>query len=61
MTFADMALVPQVWRAKRLKPDFSRYPTIIKVNEELMRLEAFRKAHAVSHRDCPEEIRGHFS
>ncbi|OQV22844.1 putative Maleylacetoacetate isomerase [Hypsibius exemplaris] len=58
VTFADMALVPQVWRAKRLKPDFSRFPNIMRVYKELLQLEAFGKAHAANHKDCPEDIRG---
>jgi maleylacetoacetate isomerase len=60
VTFADMTVVPQVWRAKRMKPDFSKFPTILRINEELLKLDAFRAAHATNHRDCPEEIRGTF-
>lgn len=57
VTFADMCIVPQVWRAKRFKPDFSSYPTIMRINDELLKIESFKKAHAVSSKDCPEELK----
>lgn len=60
VTFADVCIVPQVWRAKRLKPDFSKFPTIIRINEELLKLEPFQKAHALNHKDCPAEVEGNF-
>ncbi|XP_055344124.1 maleylacetoacetate isomerase-like isoform X2 [Paramacrobiotus metropolitanus] len=57
VTFADMCLVPQVWRAKRLKPDFTQFPTICRLYEELLELNAFRLAHAANHPHCPADIK----
>jgi maleylacetoacetate isomerase len=42
--FADCALVPQVANALRFKVDMSGFPTIMRINEECLKLEAFQKA-----------------
>jgi maleylacetoacetate isomerase len=42
--FADCALVPQVANALRFKVDLSGFPTIMRINEECLKLDAFRKA-----------------
>lgn len=60
VTFADMCLVPQVWRAKRITTDFSPYPNILRINQELLKLPSFRLAHAVNHSQCPPDIQGKF-
>ncbi len=41
---ADIVLVPQVANAVRFKVDISAYPTIRRINDACLELEAFRKA-----------------
>ena len=41
---ADCTLVPQLANAVRFKVDLSAFPTILRINEECLQLEAFRKA-----------------
>ncbi|HWQ38453.1 MAG TPA: maleylacetoacetate isomerase [Burkholderiales bacterium] len=41
---ADIALVPQVANANRFKVDLGAFPTIRRINDECLKLEAFRKA-----------------
>jgi maleylacetoacetate isomerase len=42
---ADIALVPQVVNSERYQLDLSPYPTISRIHENCMRLDAFIKAH----------------
>jgi maleylacetoacetate isomerase len=42
--FADISLVPQVANANRFKIDLASFPTIRRINDECLELEAFRKA-----------------
>ncbi len=42
--FADISLVPQVANAKRFKVDLAPFPTIRRIDDECMKLEAFQKA-----------------
>jgi maleylacetoacetate isomerase len=44
-SFADIALVPQVVNAERYRLDLAPYPTITRVFESCMKLEAFAAAH----------------
>ena len=43
-TMADCCLVPQIFGAKRYDCDLSRYPTVMRVFGECMKLEAFERA-----------------
>lgn len=45
VTLADLCLVPQVFNANRFKCDMSRYPNIVRVNENCLKLKAFADAH----------------
>jgi len=36
--------VPQVANANRFKVDLSAFPTIVRINDECLKLEAFQKA-----------------
>ncbi len=45
VTAADLFIVPQLFSANRLKVDISAYPTLVKINENCLKLEAFKKAH----------------
>jgi maleylacetoacetate isomerase/maleylpyruvate isomerase len=42
--FADCVLVPQVANSVRFKVDLSGFPTIMRINDECLKLEAFQKA-----------------
>jgi maleylacetoacetate isomerase len=42
---ADITLVPQVVNAERYRLDLSPYPTLVRIYENCMRLEAFNAAH----------------
>jgi glutathione S-transferase len=41
---ADCCLVPQVFNAKRYHSDLVPYPTVMRIFEACMRLEAFDRA-----------------
>jgi len=45
ITLADLCLVPQVFNAKRFNCDLSNYPTINRINDALLAVEAVAKAH----------------
>ena len=42
--FADCVLVPQVANAKRFKVDLGAFPTILRIDGECLKLEAFQQA-----------------
>ena len=42
--FADIALVPQVANANRYQVDLSAFPTVLRINEECLKLDAFKRA-----------------
>lgn len=42
--YADIALVPQVANANRYKVDLSAFPTIVRINDACLKLDAFIKA-----------------
>ena len=42
--FADCVLVPQVANARRFECDLSAFPTIVRIDQECRKLEAFQKA-----------------
>ncbi|KAH8293821.1 hypothetical protein KR054_005078 [Drosophila jambulina] len=56
LTIADICLVPQVRNARRYKADLSPYPTIVRLDEELQELEAFKSTHPSKQPDCPPEF-----
>jgi maleylpyruvate isomerase len=41
---ADISLVPQVANAKRFKVDLTPFPTIVRINDECAKVEAFQRA-----------------
>jgi maleylpyruvate isomerase len=43
-TIADLCLVPQVYNANRFKIDTTRYPTIQRINDYALTLDAFARA-----------------
>ena len=43
-TLADCCLVPQVFNAQRYQCDTTAYPTVMRINDECMKLDAFQRA-----------------
>lgn len=52
-TMADCCLVPQVYNAERFGVELSRYPTIRRINEACLALEAFEAARPENQPDAP--------
>ncbi|XP_067894338.1 maleylacetoacetate isomerase isoform X2 [Heterodontus francisci] len=55
VTMADLCLVPQVYNAERFKVDLTPFPTIVKINRNLLELEAFKLSHPSCQPDAPPE------
>ena len=49
---ADICLVPQVFNANRFDCDLTRFPTILRINEKCMALDAFQKAQPANQPDA---------
>jgi len=45
VTLADCVLVPQVYNALRFSVDMTQFPCISRINDELSKLDAFKRAH----------------
>ncbi|XP_017010941.2 probable maleylacetoacetate isomerase 1 isoform X1 [Drosophila takahashii] len=56
LTMADICLVPQVRNARRYKADLSSYPTIVRLDEYLQKLDVFQTTHPSKQPDCPPEF-----
>ena len=52
LTLADICLVPQVFNANRFDCDLTRFPTILRINETCMALDAFQKAQPENQPDA---------
>ena len=52
VTLADIALVPQVYNARRMKVPIERYPKIIAIDAACMKLAAFDKARPENQPDA---------
>jgi len=50
--FADICLVPQVANARRFKVDLAAFPTILRINENCLALDAFKKAMPANQPDA---------
>ncbi|XP_053488565.1 maleylacetoacetate isomerase isoform X2 [Ictalurus furcatus] len=57
ISMADVCLVPQVYNAERFKVDLDQYPTIKRINQTLMKLEAFKVTHPSCQPDTPDDLR----
>mmetsp|Transcript_46934 Transcript_46934/g.75133 ORF Transcript_46934/g.75133 Transcript_46934/m.75133 type:complete len:241 (+) Transcript_46934:20-742(+) len=53
VTMADICLVPQVYNAMRFNVDMSRFPTIQRVYDNCMKLQAFQDSHPSKMVDAP--------
>jgi maleylacetoacetate isomerase len=51
-TLADVCLVPQLFNARRFKSPLEAYPTILRIHEACMALDAFRRAAPESQPDA---------
>ena len=51
-TMADCCLVPQIFNAKRYNCDLKPYPTVMRVFDECMKLEAFDRAQPTKQPDA---------
>ena len=51
-TMADCCLVPQVFNAKRFECDTKPYPTVMRIFDECMKLEAFDRAQPAKQPDA---------
>ena len=57
VTMADLFLIPQLLTCQRFKVDISKYPTLVRINENCLKLEAFQKAHPFKQIDTPDEFK----
>jgi len=51
-TIADCCLVPQIFNARRFDSDLSPYPTIMRIFEACMKLDAFQRAQPSAQPDA---------
>ncbi|KAK5614443.1 Glutathione S-transferase zeta-1 [Crenichthys baileyi] len=56
ISMADICLVPQVYNAQRYNVDVSQYPTIQRINETLLEIEAFKRSHPSRQPDTPADL-----
>lgn len=52
-TFADLCLVPQLANARRLECDLAPYPSVVRIEQTCLELEAFSKAQPHLQPDAP--------
>ncbi|XP_043118604.1 maleylacetoacetate isomerase isoform X2 [Puntigrus tetrazona] len=57
ISMADICLVPQVYNAERFKVDVSQFPTIRKLNQTLIEIDAFKVTHPSRQPDTPDDLR----
>ncbi|XP_055344177.1 maleylacetoacetate isomerase-like [Paramacrobiotus metropolitanus] len=58
ITFADLALVPQMFSTRRFGADLNRAPTCKRIFEDLLKLDYFQRTHPNNQPDTPDEERG---
>ncbi|KAJ7988627.1 hypothetical protein DPEC_G00311170 [Dallia pectoralis] len=57
ISMADICLVPQVYNAERFKVDVDQFPTIKRLNQTLMEVDAFKESHPSCQPDTPADLR----
>lgn len=57
VTMADIFLIPQILTCQRFKVDLTGFPTLRRVNENCLKIEAFQKAHPFRQIDTPAEFK----
>ncbi|XP_026159146.1 maleylacetoacetate isomerase isoform X3 [Mastacembelus armatus] len=56
ISMADICLVPQVYNAERYKVDVGQYPTIKRLNQTLLEIDAFKVSHPSCQPDTPVDL-----
>ncbi|KAM9340915.1 maleylacetoacetate isomerase isoform 2-T2 [Symphorus nematophorus] len=56
ISMADICLVPQVYNAERFKVDVGQFPTIKRLNQTLLEIEAFKVSHPSRQPDTPADL-----
>ncbi|KAA8582250.1 hypothetical protein FQN60_008990, partial [Etheostoma spectabile] len=56
ISMADICLVPQVYNAERFKVDVGQYPTIKRLNQTLLEIEAFKVSNPSCQPDTPADL-----
>ncbi|CAJ1073621.1 maleylacetoacetate isomerase isoform X1 [Xyrichtys novacula] len=56
ISMADICLVPQVYNAERFKVNMDQYPTIKRLNQTLLEIEAFKVSHPSNQPDTPADM-----
>ncbi|XP_016399042.1 maleylacetoacetate isomerase isoform X1 [Sinocyclocheilus rhinocerous] len=56
ISMADICLVPQVYNAERFKVDMSQFPTIRRLNQTLIEIDAFKATHPSCQPDTPDDL-----
>ena len=54
---ADVCLVPAVWGAQRWGVDLSQMPVLMRVYENMSKIEEVDKAHWQRQEDTPENLK----
>ncbi|CAL8272632.1 unnamed protein product [Merluccius merluccius] len=57
LSMADICIVPQVYNAERFKVNVGQYPTIDRLNQTLVEIEAFKLSHPSCQPDTPADLR----
>jgi maleylacetoacetate isomerase len=57
ITMADVFLVPQVITCERFKVDMTKYPLLMKIYNNCLKLEAFKIAHPFRQTDTPDDLK----
>lgn len=57
ITAADCFLIPLLFTAQRFKVPLEKFPTLIKIESECLKLESFKKAHPFCQPDTPPELK----
>ncbi|XP_051578337.1 maleylacetoacetate isomerase isoform X2 [Myxocyprinus asiaticus] len=56
ISMADICLVPQVYNAERFMVDMTLFPTIKRLNQTLLEIEAFKVSHPSCQPDTPDDL-----
>lgn len=56
VTAADLFIIPQLFSAERFKVDIHNYPTLMLINQNCLKLEAFQMSHPSRQIDTPPEL-----
>ncbi|OQV22845.1 putative maleylacetoacetate isomerase 1 [Hypsibius exemplaris] len=55
ITLADLCLVPQLFASRRFGANMTKFPLCVKIFDDLLELEPFRKTHPNNQADTPDE------